>query len=264
MPAHDPLPIPPELMVVGEEPFDDEEIDRLAGEVPSAIGRPDDPDLERVDAEIARWRITGPATAQWAMAKYAALTAQIEAAEEQAGEWRQRIDAWFDQAARRLEQRRRFFAGHLGRYAIEQRQLDPKANKTTYLPSGTVATTERAEQVDIGNKAMLIAWAKEKHPDLLKQDIGVTDLRSVAKVIERVERVALTLHCGCILDLAWDADKELPLVGTAWECPDDGEVLLGRVEVVESHPEVRDLEGQPVPGAVVKPGDLTYTVKPQS
>lgn len=256
------LPIPPALLV-DEEPFDDEEIDELAQAAPGAIAHPDDPFLQQVDSPVARWRITDRSSAEWAMAKFATLTVELEGLEEQASEWRQRIDAWFDRASRIVRQRRAFFEAHLGLYALAERARDEKHNKTIALPSGKVGTRHDPARVQIGDKAALVEWAKAHHPEVLKYDVGVTELRSLAKIVERVTRVKLVLACGCVYEVPSDVmADDLPLVGSLWECPDDGGTLVGQVEIVASHPEVRDVDGEPIPGATVGNSDTTFTVSP--
>lgn len=144
--------IPAEL-ALDEEPFVDDDIDRITG------GYPDGP--------AGRWSIRDDGAAEWAMRKLAAVLAEERELEERRDEWLQKIIGWFDRRHAVLVPRRQFFEGHLERYQETRRTADPKA-KTLVLPSGEVRSRLSSAKAAVENPGSFVRWAIDHAPEVLE------------------------------------------------------------------------------------------------
>lgn len=284
----DPGPIPPELM-------DDQLDDRSDAErmIEAAFAFATDSEVSvgqavemLADAEPDGWRIVDDDGAEWALRHIAAANGELEALRRRADSWRERIEAWFVQAAREPAQTAEFFTAHVEWYARQQRELD---RKSFALPSGRVTTRSTAACADVADEEALIGWVDADAESRLlvappqPRKVYVSELRKRTSVVEVVDRARLVLSDGEIIEWAryeWvmgcEHDGTLatpdfaegwhlshgtcPSVGDGWPSPDEAEALVGQVEVVESHWQVVDEHGTPVPGVVVRPEHITVTV----
>lgn len=269
-------PIPPELAVdEDEEPFTADEFAAVADEFvggPAALAEwtpDDDTDLDPATGRVARWRVDGDGSAQWAMAHLAQIRADRTLLAEQAGRWARKIEQWFTQATRPLDTREKFFDAHLRRYALAERERTGGKRMTVVLPSGRVSTTDRSPKVKLTDEAAVIDWAKThlSGTDRLtvikpSESVLVGGLRKVVKLVEVPTRVVVA-PCGCTFGVdwvstaglaGWAVGSEVVCVG----CHDAG--LIGRW--VETTVLARDANGDPVPGVEVDMGGVTAKATP--
>jgi hypothetical protein len=131
------------------------------------------------------WRCDSTGEAEWCLSHVAAIDAELETIHAQRVEWQARLNDWEADAIRAPMGRRLFFVGALQDYARRLREADPKA-KSLKLPSGTVTSRSRPEQVVVTDEAAVIAWAKESGLDVVqvKESIRLRDLRSAVDIHE--------------------------------------------------------------------------------
>lgn len=270
------LPAEPYPWTAPDEPFP---LDLLDAELAAADDPTDEP------SPVRGWQITGPGTAEWAMAQLADTRSQQLDVAERAAEWAQRIQAWWDNAAGPLERRAAFFTGHLERWAVAEREATGKATVT--LPSGVVRTRATAAAVEVLDDAAVVEWADSTLTALALSEVvpppapaarraHVVPLRRYATITEVVDHAVLTLADGEVLEwvrlgATGDYAGTAPYVSSS-RCPgitdlwppvaDEGEAqrLVARVEVLHSHDEVRGPNGLPVPGVTIRPAAVTATV----
>jgi hypothetical protein len=288
MPMSD-LPLPPELAAEAP-PIPDGQLDQL---LEQAVAEAHDGGIDPAqavellaDSEGApRWRITDLGGAEWAMRHVAAADQALAALQAQRQAWAERIDQWFAQAAGKEQARRQFFAGHLERYAIEQREATGGKAKSLALPSGVVRTTEAKPKAAVADEQAVVAWA-DSLAELLGAEaveaiappqprkVYVQPLREHTSVVEVVDRARLVLASGELVE--WCADSWVPrdddpagLVrgagrcpqpGDGWPNPEDATDLVAQVDVQWAHLEVHGPNGLPVPGARVEPGHVSAKV----
>lgn len=274
--------------------LDDLDGDNLTDATDVADGRwnPDDPDLPEHMRRAARWTVTDDGSAEWAMAKYATADAELARLQAQAAVWQAeaeerlaRIRQWFDHRARRHQATKAFMEAHLVRYALDRRDADPKHNKTLVLPSGAVKTTEQQPKAAVADEAALVAWVTCWYPQAAAEvcppvppKVYVRPLRELTTVVEVIDHARLVLANSAEV-LTWvrndyqppdDAELVSPVVrgdtcpgqGDGWPDPETATDLVAMVQVLASHPEVRDPDGRPMPGTTVEPGSVTAKVVP--
>jgi hypothetical protein len=285
MPMSD-LPLPPEL-AAEQPPIPDGELDQLL-EVAVADARDAgiDPaaaiDLLADSEGAPRWRITDLGGAEWAMRHVAAADLALAQLQAQRQAWAERIDQWFQQAAGKEQARRAFFAGHLERYAIEQREATGGKAKSLAVPSGVVRTTEHKPKAVVADEAAVADWAVTYLNAVVADVVAppqprkvyVQPLREHTTVVEVVDRARLVLASGELVE--WCADSwvprdddptnlvrgagRCPIPGDGWPTPAEATDLVAQVDVQWAHLEVHGPDGLPVPGARVEPGHVSAKV----
>ena len=283
--------IPPEL-ATDEPPFTLDALDK-ALEISERLGSASDEEAAQLanlaDAQPLAWCITDSGAAEWAMAHVAQIDANVAQLDEQRSAYVDRITRWHSDAVRRLLQRRAFFANHLERFAAEYRAADPKRHKTLRLPSGEVRSTDHKPVVEIRDADTLVAWAKTKLPAEQAAVVVKTTETPMVGELRKVARVG-SAQIGWLVELECGHAMEVPLVNPATgeqrtsesldagvpcdECeqdPIDGWPIKAVVEtaphvvpavVVGDEPMVPITDDRVVAGADVKPGHVSYTVKP--
>lgn len=275
--------LPPGLL--GDEPFDEDALDLYAGLL-EANAQPGETVaqlqerspwlfVEQEVTVVARWAIGDLSGAQWAAARWAQADAEVEAAKAQYQEWKARLDEWLADATRRAQRTAAFFAGHLERYALDERERTGKA--TLRLPSATVGTTHHAAKAAVGKEDELLAWAAENAPELLRREVAKAAFNARVAVGQTVDHYEhhLELSCGhsrLVLTPAGDEGAEdwrMIESAVCVECTElvaDGEevrqpVAGGRTEVFYRPVAVDRETGEVVPGAEVEPASTTAKVR---
>lgn len=282
----EPTPLPPELALT--DPDLEDAVVRLGAALVEVANEsavePDDLGAEAaltpwnglLPKALEGWRIDGPGTAEWAMRHVAACDAELSDLEDQRDDWSSRISWWFTQAAGPLRARRGFFEAHLERYALEVRDADP-TRKTVLVPSGKVTTTGRGATVRIVDADAALEWARENCPEVIQTTdrVLVTDLRDWVHPVEVIDLARLTFSDGEVV--IWTREgrpvtaetepfeartvtsEACPGVADGWP-PAGPTVLVGRVEVLAAHLEVRTIDGDPVPANVATVQEPTVSV----
>lgn len=284
MPMPD-LPLPPELAAEAP-PIPDTELDQL---LEQAVVEAHDGGVSPAQAiellagseGAPRWQVTDLGGAEWAMRHVAAAEQALAQLQAQAQAWAERIDQWFTQAAGKEQARRAFFAQHLQRYAIDQREATGGKTKSLAVPSGVVRTTEHKPKAVVADEARVAEWADAVLPDDVAHVVApvvrkvyVQPLREHTTVVEVVDRARLVLASGELVE--WCADSWVPrdddptsLVrgvgrcpqpGDGWPTPAEATDLVAAVDVQWAHLEVHGPNGLPVPGAQVEPGHVSAKV----
>lgn len=234
------------------------------------------------ESPVRRWAIRSLDEAEWAMRKLAALDGRAGEIADQSSVWYQRIREWETRERARIEPGVRFFTERLQRYALDRRALDERHNKTTFLPSGSIATRGSADpKVVVDDEAVVIAWAKSTLDDSQREDVvkveesvRVSELRKVVKVGERDVLLAAETWekvTGIIIDDpgGWQHND-----APAWNAP----ISLTEFQLRASLSTVRQEEptepspspqyvvvdtasGEVVPGVSIEWAETTATVK---
>ena len=244
--------IPPSML----SPSSD--VEEWVGEVATA-----EPDAlpERVQA----WRIDGTGSAAWAMAHVARAEAALSDLTAQAVEWYGRIDEWLVHESAPHRRTLAYFTGQLERFALDQREADPKRKSLT-LPNGKVQTTARSAKVIVTDEDAVIEWARKHLPDAVKEQtvtlLSLTQLRAMVKP-RKVETLAWVQNsCGCKVSVRDDEGLDLPDVGTLVEkCSECGaEALIGKIEPLAYRWLATTEDGAHVPGVDVQPDEVVAKV----
>lgn len=129
------------------------------------------------DVEPERWRINDDESAEWAFRHLAEAEANLEALRLRADAWAEKIQRWFEQAAREPARSAEFWTAHLEWYA--RRLRSEAGRKSVKLPSGALSTRTVAAAAEIADEEALIAWASENCPELIRirEDVQVSTLR---------------------------------------------------------------------------------------
>lgn len=290
-------PIPAALALPGEaEPLSEEQIEQgLQSWEPSEGGQlpyaEEEPDTLREELRpVARFEITDDGLAEWGLRKLAEIEAREGEIEERAEGWIEEIRAWRAQQLAPLSRRRAFFEGHLTAYLRRLRAESGGKIKSRSLPSGTIKSTGSGPKVAIADEAAVIAWAREhlEGEELeavvkVVEKAQVSELRKIASVSERVVglRWEISLACGHAFERirperaeGEEAPEEelepVPAEGELVRCsacePEFGEAPERAVESVAAsellEAVVRDEDtGQEIPGAVVQPPSVSFSVK---
>ena len=157
------------------------------------------------------WKIDGLRSAEWAMRKIVDEQRRIEELEMQAKEWAADIERWRKRVLARPNQTIEFFTGHLTRWALDQRELDPKM-KTVVLPSGEVKTRQAKDRVVVVDADRVLDWARANLPDAV-----------ATTVVEKVKVAELTGYVMNLDENSWptEVDEETGEILPA-ECPVPG------------------------------------------
>lgn len=137
-------------------------------------------------AEPARFTITDTSTADWALRKVRQAQEAIAAAEAEAAEWRERIDAWVEARTRSHRDTAQFMEGLLTAWhrslfdeAVAEGLPEREWPKTIALPSGKLTSSAGAESLVVDEPHVLIGWlSRAKRADLLKVDVRVGDVKA--------------------------------------------------------------------------------------
>jgi hypothetical protein len=255
-------PIPADL-AVDREPFTDDALD-------VALAEPADDGSDPRPTGADDWSITDNGSAEWAMRKVAAIAREQDQLTEQAADWTDRIQAWFEQANGRLAVRRSWLEAKLIDYQRRIREADPKS-KTLFLPSGKVASSGHQARVKVVNDGVYVGWAQKAAPDTLE-----TVYKVVASKVKARFSVALlpalfevTLECGHETAMPYSAQPSIGEIVECVECADSGAPgpvhrAIAGVEPSEHVWSVVDDQGDSViiPGLVAEPPEVTYRVNP--
>lgn len=275
----DPMP----ELAVDEEPFDLGDLDRWFEELDEdpGYGVPTGDAYEDQDFGPVSRFVHGEISfglAEWCMRHVAGIDANLAELAEQHAELVDRATRWHAAAAHRLALRRQFFEAALIRYGADYRALDPKHNRTARLPSGEIGSTERAAAVVVTDDDALIAWAKTlgkaKAAVLVrvKEEPVVAEVKKLATIGQAVigQRVRVTFadQTSRVLDEILGPDDEPSVaVGDVLvvdDAMDDYAVAVADVELIpETREAVVDAKGKAIPGLGVKPGEITFKVRPQ-
>ncbi len=255
--------LPPALLSPGSD------VEEWVGEL--ATSEPD-----ALPERIQSWRIDGTGSAAWAMAHVAQAEAALSEFTDLAVVWYGRIDEqrdaakavideWLVKETAPLRRTLNYFTGQLERWALDQREADPRKKSVT-LPSGKVQTTAKSAKVVVTDEDAVIEWAKANAPEAVKQKvvvgIGLTELREKVKA-RKVETLAwVTNSCGCNVSVRDDEGLDLPEVGTLVEsCSECGaEALIGMIEPLAYRWLATTEDGAHVPGVDVQPEEVTAKV----
>jgi len=230
-------------------------------------------DEEHVLAEVAEyatgavpevrrepWTIRTVGEADWAMRRLADV-------ERRTQEYDDQIALWTD-ARDRVKRAGEFFVDRLKEWALASRTKD---RRTFPLAHGVVATRESKARFAIDDDETVVAWAKERHPGVVRvvESVNVTGLSSVGvRVAEAVVAfVVVDKETGETVTRGVHVDRPL-LVGT--DRADAARAALidalpdaDRYAVtVETEQVVVDADGGIVPGVVLVPAKITATVTP--
>lgn len=179
-------------------------------------------DEPRAALDVARYRVTSIAEAEWAMRRLAEAEAQIEAITRQAHEWVAEIEAWAAKESARPEATAAYFRGLLTEYLRDLRAEDP-TTATVRLPSGAIESTAKKPAPKITDPDALVEWARQHRPDAVET---VTTHKVPAATAKRLGHI-----------VEFDSDD-----GTT------------RMFVTD--------DGEPIPGVTVTPPELSVRVKP--
>lgn len=150
-------------------------------------------------ADDATERVRGwyPSTdqeAEWALRKLREIEDRAAEIKAKLVAWVEPIETWYETETARLAPAREFFTSRLETYALARRAEDPKAGKTTRLPSGQIATKASGggdPKVVVVDEAAVIAWAGatftgDEYEGVIatKESVKLTGLRAVAVVKE--------------------------------------------------------------------------------
>lgn len=222
------------------------------------------------DPAVPAWQITNDDAAEWAMAKAATATFEIDAVKDQANAWIERVKEWAGTAARRSMSTLAYFEARLEEYALTRRYGDDKA-ATLHLPSGVVRTRRNHRKAAVLDEEAVIAWAKQTDgPQVLGDDpvplanlvvkttekIRLSELREFVEVTDVLDAFTVTFD-----DDAWTV---VP-IGDDGE-PDMSDLTVAQVRsVVSVEPLMRPTvtyRGAPVPGMAVEHETVTASISP--
>lgn len=175
---NDPGPIPPDLMdppsdapdpiVAVDEAFDTADDGGVALKVAIHL---------LAESEPERWRVRTDDDAEWALRHLAESEAELDALRQRAHQWQEKIQAWFEHAAKRTARSSEFWTEHLAWYSRNQRA--ETGRKSIVLPSGEVSTRLVNDAVEIIDSDALLRWATENCPEIIRhrEDVQVSTLR---------------------------------------------------------------------------------------
>lgn len=155
-------PLPPEL-AIAEEPFTDDE-------------------FERRSERVVGFQIDSIDVAEWAMAKHAALNAELDVANRRRIGYIERIEAWFARDANRLHANIDFFSMHLKAYMRDRRDADGRT-KSIDFPSGRLTSHGSQPRVTVTNDDAVVAWLEQQGLD---EAVKVTKKPLVSALTGRV------------------------------------------------------------------------------
>lgn len=261
----DPMP----ELALDDEPFDLEDLDAVLELDPG----PAQPDQITAITAVN----DGPISfglAEWMMRHRVAIDQNLGMLDEQYADQAERLTRWHAAARHRLEARAQFFDAALVRYAADHRALDPKRNKTATLPSGEISSRESKPAPIVSDEDAVIVWAKDTDAETLvrvKEEPALAEIKKVVKVVDVVvwRGWLVTTELGGVSSVEATApDQEGPAIGDEITVSDGIGERVDRVTEVEEHTrsaaQVIDAAGERVPGMIVKPGEVKFTVRPAS
>ncbi len=142
--------------------------------------------LEQQEIEEAQevkegFKVTDLESANWCLRKIKAYKDKISEADKLAESEISRISDWKDKEEKSAQESIGFFEGLLGRYLMEQRQVDEKFKVST--PYGKVSTRKLPDKWEYDEETAL-KWAKCNAPDLVrvKEEVNKAELKKAVKV----------------------------------------------------------------------------------
>jgi hypothetical protein len=148
------------------------------------------PDAHEDQTRPLRWQIDGVRAAEWAMVKLReaadaqqALAAEAAAMLEPLFDQIERVNTWERDQAVALDQKVRFFRGHLERWALDQRTAT--GAKSQKLPSGTIETRESAARFEVTNPGDAVRFARTVGAEV-KETVGVAALKDKVRIVEHL------------------------------------------------------------------------------
>jgi len=140
------------------------------GPLPVEIGAPagvaDLDGFVAAETEERRWEIETLVTADWALRVLHLARTQLDAIDQQAGEFRRQVDEWADHQMRAPLRTVDVMTDRLAAYALRQRAAT--GAKSVATPHGHVTTRARPARVVIDDTAAVLAWATVAHPELVE------------------------------------------------------------------------------------------------
>lgn len=176
------------------------------------------------DADLENWTPLDLVTPERLMRQLAGVMRRMDHINAQAREMREPIDTWEQRMIDPLMERAYRLDDQLKELARRYREADEKHNKTLRLPSGEVRSTSTNPRVAVEDEAALIAF-----------------LRNFAKETGSKPEDYLAVSVKPKMD-------PLKKLATIIETHDAGPVACAH--------------GEPIPGVVVVPGGVNFTVKP--
>ena len=297
------FPLPPEL-ATDAPPLSDEDLALFIEHGPTddeAFDHPEDYTEEaHRRALVQRWRVEDDDAAEWALRKMAVANEELRRLREQADAWADRIQAWFDQAARTHARTVEVMETKLADYGLRVREAGGPA--TISLPAGVIKTSERKPAVEVEDDERLAGFLAERLVDCDKDDDwfraweAAFPEAAVGNEPDPLVKVAHKVYVGPLRKLVrvgeaedgWDVSVRLacghyeefvvPIVDDL-SVPDRGEVVKcalcpvdsidgeARVPVelvtmtLRKRPVPIGPDGEPVPGCTVRAGDVTVKVE---
>jgi hypothetical protein len=188
--------------------------------------------------EHERWRIKTLGMADWAMRTVAEVRSR-------AGEYDEYVQQW-TRARDRVARSAEWLEDRLAEWGIQQRT--PKL-KTVELGSGSIATRESKDRIDVIDEKLVQAWAAVMAPQALHH---ITKFNK--SEVGDAWRIVLAGEGLRVID---------PATGDVTYCdPTDAPIDQTVTIEVSARDVVVDREGHEVPGVEVVPGRVTATVKP--
>ncbi len=194
MSAMSDMPIPAEVFA-DVPPITDDDLDRYFDAV-DRIAESDSVDREVAEewlssgetadyphaTIVARWSIEDDGSAAWAAAKWSTAVDEVERLRAQADDWASRIELWFSQASRRSERTAVHMAALLCDYGLRRRESTGEA--TLSLPSASVRTTKHQASVEVVDDDLAAAWCELVPADVLEKMLEDDEVlvRHTAKV----------------------------------------------------------------------------------
>ena len=294
------FPLPPEL-ATDEPPLADEDLALFIEHGPTddeAFDHPEDYTEEaHRRARVQRWRVEDDDAAEWALRKMAVAGEELRRLREQADAWADRIQAWFDQAARTHARTVEVMEAKLADYGLRVREAGGPATIT--LPAGVIKTSSRSAAVEVEDDATvaryldevllpdaeqpawLAAWHKategmDEPLEVVKRTpkVYVGPLRKLVRVGEEDDGVdvRVSLACGHYQEFTTETVEDLGIpergeVITCTVCPADSIDGDARVPVelvtmtLRKRPVAIGPDGEPVPGCTVRPAEVTAKVE---
>lgn len=167
-----PEPLPPELILVGEDP-------------------PVDDATLQGDTDLSDVELDGFDQVEWALRRMARAQRNLDVVAARRAEMVDQIDTWFTNetyADRHTVER---LTGIVQRYALARRTEHPDGPATYSFPSGSVPTRRTKEPaIVIDDEKALIAWLLKTQPDMARDvcrfDVHprISDLRERLRIVD--------------------------------------------------------------------------------
>lgn len=239
-------------------------------------GEPQGEEREPFPSPVVAWSVCDTGSAEYAMRMLAHAEAKLVELTTDAERFHEQIDRWLAGEAKRPRQASNFFEGQLEAYARRRREEDEK-QKTLTVPSGVVTShrnpARAAVAEDKPTKEAFIEWAKARGLPLVKAKWSPV-MDEIKKSV--VFRTVVFPKTGDHAQQVHDVDDHL-LVLPTFVAEENVESQLEGLNVgVLIDPESGAFEEREnvaiyrrddgswwlVPGVVLVPAEVTYTVKP--